>query len=137
MAFFSTNENILLIPARSRLFAKFVTTVLEPRLYDATLVGYTFSLKSYIHGLTLSFGGLSGSMSSFIDKVNSGMWSQFIIILISCTLLKILLFLVFSRQVLTENGALFNAAKADLVNRMMNYNYTQLAFRYTYRYLQQ
>ena len=60
------------ILARSRLFAKFITTVLEPKLYDATLVGYSYSIESYTHGLMLSFSGLSGSMSLLIARLNSG-----------------------------------------------------------------
>ena len=47
------------------------------------------------------------------------------------------LFLEFSRDQLTPKVALFNTAKAALTDELRNFNYTQLAFRYTYQYLQQ
>ena len=58
--------------AKSRLFAKFWETILEPRLYDATLVGYSYSVKSYTHGLMLSFSGPSDRMLQLISGVVSG-----------------------------------------------------------------
>jgi secreted Zn-dependent insulinase-like peptidase len=60
------------ITAQSRLFAKFLETILEPRLYDATLVGYSYSIESYPHGLMLSFSGPASRMSQLISTVVSG-----------------------------------------------------------------
>ena len=57
--------------AHSRLFAKFIEAVLQPDLYDATLVGSTYSVEAYTHGLTLSLSGLRRTMGLLISTVAS------------------------------------------------------------------
>ena len=60
--------------ASSTLFSSFVLSVLQPELYGATEVGYSFSLDPFPHGLTLSFSGLSDDdvMLKYISMVASG-----------------------------------------------------------------
>ena len=122
------------IVARSRLFAKFIETVLRPELYDATLVGSSYSIKAYTHGLMLSLSGLRGTMPQLISNVASSKLTLFFTYWLMIPLSP---FLVFSRAHLIPEGALFNTAKAALIDKLRNFNYTHLAFRYTYQYLQQ
>ena len=127
------------ITAQSRLFARFLETIVEPTLYDATLVGYSYSVESYTHGLMLSFSGPTDKMSQLISGVVSGagmMYNSILFVyqfylpffLFCCTVLR--------KESLLAQAPLFNIAKASLIDELENFNFTELAFRYTYQYLQ-
>ena len=49
----------------------FLEAILEPKLYDATLIGYKYFIQPYTHGLVLGFGGLTSGMSQLISSVVS------------------------------------------------------------------
>ena len=50
----------------------FLEVILEPKLYDATLIGYKYFVWPYTHGLELGFGGVTSGISQLISSVVSG-----------------------------------------------------------------
>ena len=46
--------------------------ILEPQLYDATLIGYRYFVHPYTHGLSFGFGGLTDGMPMIISSLVSG-----------------------------------------------------------------
>ena len=129
------------------MFVYLVDQLLKSRVYAAEEVGYSYSLSTSPHGLTLSFSGLSDPVTfgKFINLVTSG---EFLPAHLSASLHDYVLETFFSptRPLHTftvlshlndqkEKYELYNLAKDEETDYLMNYNLTTLPYQY-YRYIQ-
>ena len=130
--------------AKSQLFVSSVDQLLKSWVYAAEEVGYSYSLSATPHGLTLSFSGLSDTVTfgKFISLVTDGecLPATTPVCLLfetcfsslshmhTCTVLS-------NINVQKEKYKLYSLAKDDETDYLMNYNLTTLPYTY-YRYIQ-
>ena len=65
-----------MVAAHSLVHASLVKALLQPKLYGAKEVGYTYDITSTARGLTLSFSGLSDQtvLRGIIDTTMPSKW---------------------------------------------------------------
>ena len=128
------------------MFVYLVDQLLKSQVYAAEEVGYSYSLSTSPHGLTLSFSGLSDPVTfgKFISLVTDG--ESYLQAYLSTSLYHCVFETLFPSlphkntalshiSVQSDTYKLYSLAKDNEMDYLMNYNLTSPPYQY-YQYIQ-